>query len=158
MAVKGSTRVLFIDRVQREWTALQHSLGSLPEQAFFQQGVVGDWSLRDLMVHITSWEEEALKSIPIILQGQRLPRYRQLYGGIDAFNAKEQQAKLHVSLEQVRADMQQCHHTLLLRLGELPDGSLISGGRLVRRLRQDTFAHYHEHTLHVVEWRRRTGL
>ena len=143
MPPRGSARVRLIERVQQEWTALQHSLGSLPEPAFFQPGVVGDWSLRDLMVHITSWEGEALKAIPIILQGRRLPRYRQLYGGIDAFNASEQQAKTHL---------------LLSRLNKLPDDSLVSGGRLVRRLRQDTFAHYHEHTLHVVEWRQQRGI
>ena len=68
-------------------------------------------------------------------------------------NAKEQEAKAHLSVEQVRADMEACHQRLLSRLAELPDDSLKSGGRLARRIRQDTYDHYREHTLHVVEWR-----
>lgn len=153
MASRGSARDRLIGRVHREWTAFEGSLESLPEAAFLETGVVGDWSLRDLMVHITSWEEEALKAIPVILEDRRLPRYRQVYGGIDAFNAMEQQAKAHLSLERVRADMQACHQRLLSHLTELTDESLKSGGRLARRLRQDTYDHYREHMLHVVEWR-----
>ena len=153
MAYRGRARDRLIERVHREWTAFERSLDSLTDAALLEPGVVGDWSLRDLMVHITSWEEEALKAIPIILEDRRLPRYRQVYGGIDAFNAKEQEAKADLSLEQVRADMEACHQRLVSHLTELPDESLKSGGRLARRLKQDTYDHYREHTLHVVEWR-----
>ncbi len=62
-------------RVQWEWSAFQDSIESLTEADHLLTGVVGDWSVRDLLVHIASWEGEALKAIPIILEGNRLPGY-----------------------------------------------------------------------------------
>jgi hypothetical protein len=57
--------------------------------------VTAHWSVRDVMNHITTWENEALKALPVIMEGKRLPRYM----GIDAFNAREQERKRHLSLE-----------------------------------------------------------
>ena len=116
-------------RVQWEWSAFQDSIESLTEADHLLTGVVDDWSVRDLLVHTTSWKGEALKAIPIILEGSRLPRYYHLYGGIDAFNALEQASKMHLSLAQVRADMRVAHQRLLSCLAGLPSGALTSGGR-----------------------------
>ena len=98
-----------------------------------------------------------MKAIPIVLDGSRLPRYSQLYGGIDAFNAKTQTDRKHLPLTQVQADMWATHQRLVAVVERLPANALVSGGRLARRLRQDTYSHYWEHTAHVMEWRRRTG-
>ena len=88
-----------------------------------------------------------------------MPRYSHLYGGIDEFNALEQASKMHLSLAQARAPVPgtgingSCHGWLgypVTRLRRV-DG-------LARRIRQDTWQHYREHTLHVVEWRQQKGL
>jgi hypothetical protein len=34
-----------------------------------EPGVTGAWSVRDTLAHVTSWEEEALKHLPLILKG-----------------------------------------------------------------------------------------
>ena len=65
---------------------------------------------------------------------------------------------MHLSLAQVLADMLDAHQRLLSCLAGLPSDALVSGGRLARRVRQDTSQHYREHTLHVVEWREQKGL
>lgn len=144
--------------VAQDWASFQESLSALPDAAYSEPGVVGHWSLRDLLVHITSWEEEALKAIPVILEGRRLPRYSQLYGGIEAFNAKTQAANEGMDLSQVRSNMWSVHRQLVSQLGTLPEEALISGGRLARRLRQDTYEHYREHACQVIDWRRQKNL
>ena len=151
-------RERLLERVRQEWSGFQDSLASLPEEGYLESGVVGQWSLRDLLVHVASWEEEALKAIPIILEGGRLPRYSALYGGIDAFNAQVQEAKRGLSLTEARAELEATHQRLLSCLEQLPDHALASGGRLARRLRQDTFNHYREHAGHVATWRRQRAL
>ena len=152
---KRATRERLLDRIQQDWTALQSSFQSLTDADFLQPGVVDDWSLRDLLVHITSWEEEALKAVPVILAEKPLPRYSVLYGGIDAFNAQEQERKKHLPLPQVKSDLLATHQRVVEYLAQLPEAAFASGGRLARRLRQDTCNHYREHTAHVVEWRKR---
>ena len=32
-----------------------------------EQGVTGSWSVKDIIAHVTTWEEEALKHLPLIL-------------------------------------------------------------------------------------------
>lgn len=149
---KRATRERLLARIQQDWAAFHSSFQSLSDAELLQPGVVDDWSLRDLLVHITSWEEEALKAIPVILAEKPLPRYSNLYGGIDAFNAQEQERKEHLPLPQVKSDLLATHQRLVAYLLQLPEAAFASGGRLARRLRQDTCNHYREHTTHVVEW------
>src|SRR5437016_14026931 len=55
---------------------------------------MGDWSVKEILAHVTIWEEEALKYLPLIINGEKPPRYGQ-YGGLDAFNAQMIEQKKH---------------------------------------------------------------
>jgi hypothetical protein len=44
------------------------------------------------MSHVATWDEEALKALPMVLEDKPLPRYASI-GGIDSFNAREQWRK-----------------------------------------------------------------
>src|SRR5262245_20714973 len=69
------------------WTAFEESYDVLPRSRLTEPGVTGDWSVKDMLAHVTTSEGEALKHLPLILAGGRPPRYVR-YGGIDAFNAR----------------------------------------------------------------------
>ena len=60
----------------------------LSDAELMEPGVTGAWSVKDIIPHVTGWEEEALTHLPLILAGGRPPRYSVRYGGIDAFNAQ----------------------------------------------------------------------
>src|SRR5262245_12258430 len=79
------------------WTVFQESYAGLSRSRLTERGVTGDWSVKDILAHVTTWEGEALKHLPLILAGGRPPRYVR-YGGIDAFNAKMTQEKRRLSL------------------------------------------------------------
>ena len=34
-----------------------------------EPGVTGDWSVKDVLAHVTIWEAEALKYLPLIAEG-----------------------------------------------------------------------------------------
>ena len=87
-------------RLEQEWKAFLDSLVGLTDNILMESGAVGHWSIRDVMAHIATWEEEALKVLPLILEGKPIPRYTK-YGGIDVFNALEQERKRHLPLELV---------------------------------------------------------
>jgi hypothetical protein len=40
-----------------------------------EAGVIVAWSIRDILAQVTTWEEEALKHLPLILRGGTPPRY-----------------------------------------------------------------------------------
>jgi hypothetical protein len=46
-----------------------------------EPGAIGEWSIKDILAHVTIWEKEALKHLPLIIAGGRPPRYV-TYGGM----------------------------------------------------------------------------
>src|SRR6185503_20703670 len=72
-----------LKRLDAAWRAFTQSYAGLPEPDLLQPCVTGAWSVRDIIGHVTIWEREALKHLPLILRGGRPPRYSVTYGGID---------------------------------------------------------------------------
>ena len=77
-----------VARLDSDWQAFLDSFEGLPESALSEPGVVGPWSIRDVMGHVTTWEQEALDKLPIVLAHERGPGYSS-YGGNKAFNAQK---------------------------------------------------------------------
>lgn len=141
-------------RLDREWQRLADSLEGLPDDVMVQPGVVGDWSVKDLMGHITTWEEETLKALPLIARGERPPRY----GDINALNTRESRGKQWLSLTEIRQQFQESHRSLRAYVTAVPERLMARDTPSRRRLRVDTYAHYKEHYPQILSWRRRKGL
>lgn len=139
-------------RLEGEWASLMESFYGLSDSALNQPGAVGHWSIRDLLGHITTWENEALISLPVILEGKPLPRYASS-GGIDAFNAREQDRKRRMTLVDLNRDLAATHERLIAYVESVPETDYAQESRFLKRLRQDTYGHYREHTNHVLRWR-----
>jgi hypothetical protein len=135
-----------------EWQALLDAMAAVPGDALLTPGVVEDWSVRDLMVHVTSWDGELLKALPTILEGRRPPRYSTTYGGIDAFNALVQGRSSELPLVQVRREMAAMHGRVLAALQAAPESEFAVENRLRRRIREDSYSHYRQHATHIRQW------
>ncbi|HYT29616.1 MAG TPA: DinB family protein, partial [Actinomycetota bacterium] len=61
----------------------------------------GDWSAKDLLGHITAWEEVALERLRSARSGRPLPAFPT--GGVDRFNADRVAADRQRSLGEVRS-------------------------------------------------------
>jgi hypothetical protein len=146
-----------LKRLDRAWGALVDSFAGLSEPHLTKPGVVGDWSVKDILAHVTTWEEEALKYLPLILQGGSPPRYSTTYGGIDAFNAQMTERKRGLSLSEVRKQMDQTHRRLIDYVQSASEEQFVRETRFRRRLRLDTYSHYPEHTRMIREWRERSA-
>src|SRR6266850_3210024 len=119
-------------------------------------GVTGAWSVRDILAHVTTWEEEALTHLPLILEGGTPPRYSVRYGGIDAFNARTTEQKASLSLVAVRRQLDETHRRLIDFVRRAPDDQLSRETRFRRRLRLDAYGHYPLHAEAIRQWRRTT--
>src|SRR5258708_33241143 len=97
-----------LQKLEQGWTALKESCSGLSEAQLTEPGMVGEWSVKDILAHVTPWEEEALKALPLVLTGGRLPRYTP-FGGIDAFNARMAEQKHDMALSGVLRELQQMH-------------------------------------------------
>lgn len=147
-----------LEKLNAAWDAFQEAYAGLSEAGLLEPGVTGDWSIKEIIAHVTAWEKEALKMLPLIQKGQRPPRYKDLYGGIDAFNAQKAAASQSLSLSQVLQQAQETHQRLVDYIQQVPDELFTRDTPFRRRLRLDTYSHYQEHTSAIRKWRERRGL
>src|SRR5947208_14172894 len=102
-----------LKQLEKAWTTIEESYAGLPDSQLTEPGVVDNWSVKDMLAHVTTWEEEALKYLPLILEGGKPPRYSVQYGGIDAFNALRTEQKRSLSLPEVLRQLDDIHRRLV---------------------------------------------
>lgn len=145
-------------RLDRAWEALRDSYRGMSNAELVEPGVTGAWSVKDIIAHVTWWEEEALKHLPRILAGGRPPRYSVTYGGIDAFNAWMTEQRKDLSLAEVLRQRDEVHHSLVAFIESAPIHETAVETRFLRRLRLDTYGHYPKHARAIRLWRERASL
>ena len=150
------TRQQLLERLETAWTAFKESYAGLTDAQLTAAGVMGEWSVKEILAHVTTWEEEALKALPVIATGGKTPRYFQ-YGGIDGFNARMSEQKRSLALAEVKRQLVETHQRLLAYLEAAPNEYFARETRFRHRLRLDTYSHYPLHTKAIREWRERAG-
>ena len=146
-------RQQLLQKVDEAWAEFKESYAGLSDARLTEPGVVGDWSVKDILAHVTWWEEEALKYLPLIIEEGRPPRYSTHYGGIDAFNALMTERTCDLSLADVLQQQEAIHRQLIDYLQSVPEEQFTRETRFRHRLRLDTYSHYPEHAKAIREWR-----
>jgi hypothetical protein len=142
-----------LSRLDRAWRDFEESYAGLTEAELLTPDVTGQWSVRDIIAHVTWWEEEALTHLPEILEGRRPRRYSVKYGGIDAFNALMTEKRKHLSLAQVLHQHDEVHARLVQYVRDAPEELFATETRFRRRLKWDTYHHYPIHAKAIRAWR-----
>jgi hypothetical protein len=151
------TRQQLLARIESAWTAFKQSYDGLLESRLVEPGVTKAWSVKDIIAHIRTWENEALRHLPTVLKGGRPPRYAS-EGRIDAFNARMTKAKQELPLEEVLRELDDTHQPLIEFIHTVSEEQITHETRFRRRLSLDTYGHYPKHTSAILRWRRDRGL
>ena len=141
-----------LKRLEKAWAEIKVSYAGLSDSQLTEPGVMGHWSVKDILAHVTTWEEEALKYLPLIVTGGKPPRYIQ-YGGIDAFNAQMTEQKQVLALSDVLKQLDETHHRLIAYIQSVPEEHYTRETPFRHRLRLDTYSHYPIHAKAIREWR-----
>jgi len=144
--------------MEKAWGAFQDSYAGLSDSQMMESGVTKTWSVRDILVHVTSWEQETLKHLPLILSGGRPPLYSATYGGIDALNAQITARKKHLSLSEVLQELRSTHSQVVAFVESTREDKVCGDTRFRRRLRLDTYGHYPKHAEAIRSWRGQRSL
>ena len=146
-------RLQLLKRLERAWELLKASYSGLSDAEMMEPGVIGSWSIKDTIAHVTWWNEEALTHLPTILAGRRPPRYSVKYGGIDAFNALMTEQKSELPLAEVLQQRDVTYRRLMDFIQLVPEDQFARETRFRRRLRLDTYGHYAKHVEAIRSWR-----
>lgn len=146
-------RQRLIGLIDARWQELLASYSGLADARLIEPGVTGSWSVKDIIAHVTVWEEEALAHLPVVLAGRRPPRYSVSHGGITAFNAKMTARNSSLTLAEVLRRRDDTHRRLIEFVAQVPEDACGGDTRFRRRLRLDTYGHYAVHTRAITRWR-----
>ena len=146
-----------LGKIEKAWGSFNEAYAGLTEEQMVAPGVTGEWSVKDILAHVTTWEEEALKTLPLILRGERIPRYADVYGGLDAFNALKSAEKCTLTLDETVRTLEATHEQLVAYVRDAPDEEIVRETRFRRRLRLDTYSHYPIHDEAIRTWRAEKG-
>ena len=148
----------FLKAITQRWQDFLTSIDGLSPEQMKLPGVIGSWSVKDILGHVTSWEQETLSTLPGIEAGKPAPVYSQLYGSIDALNAYMVLAKDRQSLDEVLENLHKVHAKLLQFIEEADPAYFVEETPFLVRLSMDTSEHYPEHTEAILSWRAKQRL
>jgi hypothetical protein len=87
-----------------------------------QEDIYPAWKLKQLLDHITGWDELTAHALRQYLNGQ--PTAQVVEDGIDRFNAVSISSRKSLTLEESRQAYEQARKVVLQILGEFPSGML----------------------------------
>jgi uncharacterized protein (TIGR03083 family) len=139
-----------LEQVRATHQALESLLSGLDPSQMTQPGVNGEWSVKDVLAHITWWEQHTLRRLrtghdDLYADGVDVP------ATTDRANAEVFAANRARPLDAVLADFAASYQEVLAALEALLDAALADPD-LYDAVAWDTFRHYPEHTAMLAAW------
>jgi hypothetical protein len=147
-----------LDRIQVEHHRLEILLAQLDENQMVQPGVAGSWSVKDILAHITAWEQHMLQCLHETLQGLTpvLPANKH---ALHHWNVRIYEENQFKPLAEVQAAFQQSSQEVFKKIEATSEEELlreIQGawpeGPLWQGIADNTCAHYKEHAASIRAW------
>ncbi|MGQ9573339.1 MAG: DinB family protein [Dehalococcoidia bacterium] len=129
--------------------------GLTPEQMAIP--VFDDWSVKDILAHVASWEEYALPDFQRIARGHKpaLASFREQE--VDNWNALVMSLRRNFPLDQVMHELEANRQALVAALDALPDERLAQG-QFARVWATIAAFHDREHAEDIRKWRQKEGI
>lgn len=156
------TKAVILARMAEERAAFEQTIAGLNATQMTVPRVMDDWTIKDILAHITAWERDLLGWLEMAWRGEALPIPPG--GGWDAyieeFNARTYTANRDRPLEDVLAEFDAIYARLMDELRALPEDpadplwAVWEGGQPPWGLLATFYGHYREHRLPIEAWRR----
>ena len=137
------------------------AIDGLTNEELILPGVCGEWSVKDIMAHITAWEAELVKLLWQVSQGGIPTTVHFTNPDVDQINAAWYARDKARSLELVTADFQGVRNQTIRRVLSFSEDDLNDPGRyswsadkaLWQWIVGDSSEHEAEHIINIIDWR-----
>jgi uncharacterized protein (TIGR03083 family) len=147
----------FLSAVRADWARWQAALDEVGRARMTQPGAAGEWSVKDMVAHVTWFEREMVNVIRRrVFEGSELWNVSQ-----DARNKAIFEENRGRALDDVLGESERIHQDLVDALEELPEEHYANPARF-RGMPADwvpwqvfagnTYEHYRDHTTDVRAW------
>jgi hypothetical protein len=149
------TKTKILEMIQSGRKSLESTLSQLSEEQMTQPGVQNDWSVKDILAHITEWERRTVQWIHESLRGEvpQRPAPGMAWDDLDGLNEQIYMLNKDRPLSEVLDDFRSAHHQSLQAVEALTEEDLIDPQRFAWRAGEpmwhmvaaNTWLHYQEH-------------
>ena len=171
MEEQATTKAQMIDRIKNSRAPLDRLIAQMTDEQMLQPGVENKSSVKDLLAHITTWEQHLVRGLAAAVK-DRVP---QVYvidpsepwepGGLDAVNELIFTRNAQLPLQQVLSGFHSSLQDVLQAVDALSDHDLfdpqglaqVLGESTERVIGSDTFYHYPEHIQSISAWLNERG-
>jgi hypothetical protein len=120
-----STMMNLFETMNRERTILLDAITTLPEGLLDEKGEVGEWSIKNVLAHLTSWERIVIDFLPERLAtGNRPHIFSVMSADQDAWNAQQVASREHLTPKEQLDEFEQTRQALLQLLYDLGEETL----------------------------------
>lgn len=141
--------------LDQEWAKIERICFGMSEADMLATGSEGEWSVKDILCHLSAWEKYLLDRLGYVLTGQH-PLYPALssWDDVDRFNAQVYSDNKDRPLTSVIIEFRSLYRGVMTVLESLDDESLNQpysydfpddAITLVQLIRANTYEHYREH-------------
>ena len=151
-----------LDALEDERENFLDAIEGLTDDKLNEPGVVGDWSVKDIIFHLSMWEADLITLLWQLSQGEKPSTAYFTNPSIDEINAAWQEISKTRSLDQVMADFASVRKQTFRRVRLIPEEDLndpkrypwLEGSPLWKWIAGDSFEHENEHATQIRDWQK----
>lgn len=155
-----------INLIQTEYDRLKSTLANLTDEQMLLPGVSEDWSVKDVLAHLTFWQKHSLEELQQALRGEPHQSFTLLPGedwpaALDRINAQTFIENKPRPLAEINTEFEQSYLELMNVLNSLseedfqPNSKLeqvLEGEPVYQAVGSNTYEHYAEHEAAIRDW------
>jgi hypothetical protein len=153
--VEQISKAELITRIRSERQDLETTLAQLNEDQLIQPGVEGEWSVKDIVAHITTWEKRMIRWVNETISGEipEMPSPGMTWDDLDRLNRQTYFENRDIPLAKVLAEFHQTFQEALKVVEATSEEHLIDkdqfswreGNPLWKMVAANTWWHYKMH-------------
>ncbi len=131
--------------IDDSWRSFRHALEPLTSADMEVPGACGDWSVKEVLIHISAWETRATASL---LAGESVPDLEDP----DGFDEEERERHQDMDVAEASTHLEATHRALRDAIDASAPELFSSGSALRKDLDDGTSLHYDEHADGIRVW------
>jgi hypothetical protein len=152
---KNSAKIELLSDIDKEWAKIERICAGLSEEEMIAPGVQGEWSVKDILCHISAWEKYFLDRLGYVMSGKH-PLYPVMtsWDDVHRFNAQVYVDNKDRPLSSVIIEFRSLYRGVMTVLESLDEEMLNKpysydfpddGLTVLQLIRANTVEHYREH-------------
>jgi hypothetical protein len=119
------TMTELISTLNQERTILADAIQGLPDSVLNQKGLVGEWSIKNVLAHLNGWERIVVQIFPERLATGVTPKIiSDMNADEDGWNARQVNSSEHMTPQEQMAQFQQTRQELLRLIHDIGEEGL----------------------------------